>query len=116
MQAVLDADLEPTVGVGGPGVLDGFGGFASLFALDVNRWLFSGGYRKPVLVTCTDWDGRVYQSNIIVFAQPVRDAVVASTGSARDRLTAPRLFSTTDRNLASLAFRAAAARSFSVCA
>src|SRR6478672_6522677 len=41
----------------GPGVLDGFGGFASLFALDVNRWLFSGGYRKPVLVTCTDGVG-----------------------------------------------------------
>ena len=41
----------------GPGVLDGFGGFASLFSLDVNRWLFSGGYRKPVLVTCTDGVG-----------------------------------------------------------
>ncbi len=41
----------------GPGVLGGFGGFASLFALDVNRWLFSGGYRKPVLVTCTDGVG-----------------------------------------------------------
>lgn len=41
----------------GPGVIDGFGGFASLFALDVNRWLFSGGYRKPVLVTCTDGVG-----------------------------------------------------------
>jgi phosphoribosylformylglycinamidine cyclo-ligase len=41
----------------GPGVLDRFGGFASLFALDVNRWLFSGGYRKPVLVTCTDGVG-----------------------------------------------------------
>lgn len=26
--------------------------------------------RRLVLVTCTDWDGRVYQSNIIVFAQP----------------------------------------------
>jgi phosphoribosylformylglycinamidine cyclo-ligase len=41
----------------GPGVLGGFGGFASLFALDINRWLFSGGYRKPVLVTCTDGVG-----------------------------------------------------------
>src|SRR5262245_37319007 len=41
----------------GPGVIDKFGGFASLFALDVNRWLFSGGYRKPVLVTCTDGVG-----------------------------------------------------------
>lgn len=26
--------------------------------------------RRLVLVTCTDWDGKVYQSNIIVFAQP----------------------------------------------
>jgi phosphoribosylformylglycinamidine cyclo-ligase len=41
----------------GPGVIDKFGGFASLFALDVNRWLFSGGYRRPVLVTCTDGVG-----------------------------------------------------------
>src|SRR5262245_21575520 len=41
----------------GPGVLDGFGGFASLFSHDVNRWLSSGGYRKPVLVTCTDGVG-----------------------------------------------------------
>lgn len=39
------------------GVIDKFGGFASLFALDVERWLFSGGYRKPVLVTCTDGVG-----------------------------------------------------------
>lgn len=39
------------------GVIDKFGGFASLFALDVDRWLFSGGYRKPVLVTCTDGVG-----------------------------------------------------------
>jgi len=64
--AGLDLDVyEDTIGrIGrlvkkthGPGVLDGFGGFASLFALDVNRWLFSGGYRKPVLVTCTDGVG-----------------------------------------------------------
>jgi len=26
--------------------------------------------RRLVLVTCTDWDGKVYQSNIIVFAHP----------------------------------------------
>lgn len=26
---------------------------------------------RLVLVTCTDWDGEVYQSNIIVFAEPV---------------------------------------------
>jgi phosphoribosylformylglycinamidine cyclo-ligase len=64
--AGLDLDVyEDTIGrIGrlvkkthGPGVLGGFGGFASLFALDVNRWLFSGGYRKPVLVTCTDGVG-----------------------------------------------------------
>jgi len=64
--AGLDLDVyEETIGrIGrlakkthGPSVLDGFGGFASLFALDVNRWLFSGGYRKPVLVTCTDGVG-----------------------------------------------------------
>jgi phosphoribosylformylglycinamidine cyclo-ligase len=64
--AGLDLDVyEDTIGrIGrlvkkthGPGVLDGFGGFASLFTLDVNRWLFSGGYRKPVLVTCTDGVG-----------------------------------------------------------
>ncbi len=64
--AGLDLDTyEDTIGrIGklvkrthGPGVLDGFGGFASLFALDINRWLFSGGYRNPVLVTCTDGVG-----------------------------------------------------------
>jgi phosphoribosylformylglycinamidine cyclo-ligase len=38
-------------------VLDKFGGFASLFALDYDRWLFSKKYRKPVLVTCTDGVG-----------------------------------------------------------
>ncbi len=32
-------------------------GFASLFALDYDRWLFSKKYRKPVLVTCTDGVG-----------------------------------------------------------
>jgi phosphoribosylformylglycinamidine cyclo-ligase len=38
-------------------VLDGFGGFASLFDLDPARWLFSKRYRHPVLVTCTDGVG-----------------------------------------------------------
>jgi phosphoribosylformylglycinamidine cyclo-ligase len=38
-------------------VMDGFGGFASLFALDYDRWLFSKKYRKPVIVTCTDGVG-----------------------------------------------------------
>ena len=32
-------------------------GFASLFALDYDRWLFSKKYRRPVLVTCTDGVG-----------------------------------------------------------
>ena len=40
-----------------PGVLDGFGGFASLFSLDYNSRLFAGNYRHPVLVTCTDGVG-----------------------------------------------------------
>jgi len=38
-------------------VLDGFGGFASLFDLDPNRWLFSKRYRHPILVTSTDGVG-----------------------------------------------------------
>jgi len=32
-------------------------GFASLFALDYDRWLFAKKFRKPVLVTCTDGVG-----------------------------------------------------------
>src|SRR5580704_17702062 len=32
-------------------------GFAGLFALDYDRWLFAKKYRKPVLVTCTDGVG-----------------------------------------------------------
>ena len=32
-------------------------GFAGLFALDFDRWLFAKKYRKPVLVTCTDGVG-----------------------------------------------------------
>src|SRR6476620_9308416 len=35
----------------------GVGGFASLFDLDPNAWLFSRKYRHPVLVTCTDGVG-----------------------------------------------------------
>jgi LPXTG-site transpeptidase (sortase) family protein len=30
-----------------------------------------GGPARLVLVTCTDWDGRVYESNVVVTAQPV---------------------------------------------
>src|SRR3984957_614356 len=40
-----------------PRVLDGFGGFASLFSLDYNLRLFAKNYRRPVLVTCTDGVG-----------------------------------------------------------
>src|SRR5947208_8395779 len=40
-----------------PRVLDGFGGFASLFSLDYNSRLFARNYRQPVLVTCTDGVG-----------------------------------------------------------
>ena len=31
-----------------------------------------GGHGRLVLVTCTDWNGDDYESNIIVFADPVR--------------------------------------------
>ena len=40
-----------------PRVLDGFGGFASLFSLDYNLRLFAKNYRHPVLVTCNDGVG-----------------------------------------------------------
>lgn len=41
-----------------PRVLDQeFGGFASLFSLDVNPHLYNRKYRQPVLVTCTDGVG-----------------------------------------------------------
>jgi phosphoribosylformylglycinamidine cyclo-ligase len=38
-------------------VLDGFGGFASLFSLDFNKRLFARNYKHPVLVACTDGVG-----------------------------------------------------------
>jgi phosphoribosylformylglycinamidine cyclo-ligase len=38
-------------------VLDGFGGFASLFSLDYPNRLFARNYRNPVLVACTDGVG-----------------------------------------------------------
>lgn len=40
-----------------PRVLDGFGGFASLFSLDYNTRLFAHNYRRPVLVASTDGVG-----------------------------------------------------------
>ncbi len=40
-----------------PRVLDGFGGFASLFSLDYNCRLFAKNYRHPVLIACTDGVG-----------------------------------------------------------
>jgi phosphoribosylformylglycinamidine cyclo-ligase len=38
-------------------VLDGFGGFASLYSLDDNNRLFARNYQHPVLVSCTDGVG-----------------------------------------------------------
>src|SRR5262244_2960301 len=40
-----------------PRVLDGFGGFASLFSLDFNSRLFARNFRHPVLIACTDGVG-----------------------------------------------------------
>src|SRR6478752_1828061 len=40
-----------------PRVMDGFGGFASLFSLDYNLRLFARNYRHPVLVACNDGVG-----------------------------------------------------------
>src|SRR5438477_9191069 len=40
-----------------PRVLDGFGGFASLFTLDSTSRRFARNYRHPVLVSCTDGVG-----------------------------------------------------------
>jgi phosphoribosylformylglycinamidine cyclo-ligase len=40
-----------------PRVLDGFGGFASLFSLDFNTRLFARNYRHPVLISSTDGVG-----------------------------------------------------------
>ncbi len=40
-----------------PRVLDGFGGFASLFSLDYNTRLFARNYSRPVLVASTDGVG-----------------------------------------------------------
>ncbi len=40
-----------------PRVLDGFGGFASLFSLDYNERLFARNYRHPVLVASSDGVG-----------------------------------------------------------
>jgi phosphoribosylformylglycinamidine cyclo-ligase len=40
-----------------PRVLDGFGGFASLFSLDYNSRLFAKNYKHPVLISCNDGVG-----------------------------------------------------------
>jgi phosphoribosylformylglycinamidine cyclo-ligase len=40
-----------------PRVLDGFGGFASLFSLDYNSRMFARNYRHPVLVASSDGVG-----------------------------------------------------------
>ena len=41
----------------GPRVLDGFGGFASLFSLDFTNKLFARNYKNPVLVSGSDGVG-----------------------------------------------------------
>jgi phosphoribosylformylglycinamidine cyclo-ligase len=41
----------------GPRVLDGFGGFASLFSLENDPRRFTKNYRQPYLVACTDGVG-----------------------------------------------------------
>src|ERR671923_1271057 len=68
-----------------PRVLDGFGGFASLFSLDFNSRLFARNYRHPVLVACTDgvgsklkvaaMAGRYDTVGIDLVAMSVNDAV-----------------------------------------
>src|SRR5438034_2238987 len=40
-----------------PRVLDGFGGFASLYSIDFNSRLFAKNYRRPVLISSTDGVG-----------------------------------------------------------
>jgi phosphoribosylformylglycinamidine cyclo-ligase len=40
-----------------PRVLDGFGGYASLFSLDYNSRLFAKNYKHPVLISCNDGVG-----------------------------------------------------------
>src|SRR3974377_1184908 len=40
-----------------PRVIDGFGGFASLFSLDYNNRLVAPNYKHPVLLSCTDGVG-----------------------------------------------------------
>jgi phosphoribosylformylglycinamidine cyclo-ligase len=52
------AAMEPLVrGTHSPRVIDGFGGFASLFSLDFNTRLFQRNYKHPVLVSSTDGVG-----------------------------------------------------------
>ncbi len=49
-----------------PRVLDGFGGFASLFSLDFNSRLFARNYRRPVLIACTDGVGSKLKIAVMV--------------------------------------------------
>jgi phosphoribosylformylglycinamidine cyclo-ligase len=49
-----------------PRVLDGFGGFASLFSLDYNSRLFARNYRHPVLVSCADGVGSKLKVAVLV--------------------------------------------------
>jgi phosphoribosylformylglycinamidine cyclo-ligase len=68
-----------------PRVLDGFGGFASLFSLDYNSRLFARNYRHPVLVSSTDgvgsklkvasWAGKHDTVGIDLVAMSVNDCL-----------------------------------------
>jgi phosphoribosylformylglycinamidine cyclo-ligase len=68
-----------------PRVLDGFGGFASLFSLDYNSRLFARNYRHPVLVASTDgvgsklkvasWAGKHDTVGIDLVAMSVNDCL-----------------------------------------
>src|SRR5205807_9959850 len=49
-----------------PRVLDGFGGFASLFRLDYNSRLFARNYRHPVLVACSEGVGSKLKAAALV--------------------------------------------------
>ena len=45
----------------GPRVMQLRGGFAGLFRLDYDEWLFKKNYKNPVLVACTDGVGSKVQ-------------------------------------------------------
>src|SRR2546423_15555385 len=63
-----------------PRVMDGFGGFASLFNLDCNLRLFAKNYRHPVLVACNDGVGtKLKDAGLMNKHAPVGTDPVATT-------------------------------------